>query len=213
MPPRVASRFPARPHPVRSHPVRSHLVRPRRGLAVLVGCLVVLAGAACSSGDQPSTESTQSEATQSEATQTGSTTSGTTAEADSSTPPPGSGATAPGITPSSAPPIVPQGSTKANIACRQMYPAVNDAITTWNAANSKDSRAELQSANVALSRAADAIPGMASGSGDARLVTLTGAASTQLKKVVGDYSNDRAVNGAPLQLATAALWAHCETTR
>ncbi len=208
MPPRVASRFPARPHPARPHPVR-----PRRGLVVLVGCLVMLAGAACSSGEQPSTEATQSEATQSEAMQTGSTTSGKTAEADPSTPPPGSGATAPGVTPSSAPPIVPQGSTKANIACRQMYPVVNDAITTWNAANSKDSRAELQTANVALSRAADAIPGIASGSGDARLVTLTGATSAQLKKVVGDYSNDRAVNGVPLQQATTALWAYCETTR
>lgn len=198
MPPRVASRIPARPHPDRPHPMR-----PRRGGAALVICLGVLAGAACSSGDQTSTE----------ASQTGSTASGTTAGADSSTPPPGSGATAPGITQSTAPPIVPQGSTKANIACRQMFPVVNDAITTWNAANGKDSSADLQTANVALSRAADAIPGMASGSGDARLVTLTGAASTQLKKVVSDYSNDRDVNGAPLQQATAALWAYCETTR
>ncbi len=208
--PRVASPTSPRPSPRRWHsPLHRTLA------AVAIGA-TLLAGAACSS--EPDASQAQDPQTTTSADTAGASTAGAStaaapATSGTSTPPEGSGATAPGITHTTAPPIVPRGSTRANIACRQMFPVVNDAITSWNSANSRNHRTELSASAEALKKAADTIPGVAAESQDSQLVTLTRAVAAQLMQVVSDYSNDRDVSGTALERAATSLWSYCESTR
>ena len=108
---------------------------------------------------------------------------------------------------------MPQGATKTNAACRQIYPIVIGAIKAWNDASVADSRSALQSAALGLSKAAESAPTLAKGSGDARLISLTADVSARLKGVVTSYANEEAVDGGPLTESADALWAYCGSGR
>ncbi|QQS02401.1 MAG: hypothetical protein IPK37_08900 [Austwickia sp.] len=140
--------------------------------------------------------------------------SGTTSSsrAATSTPPPGSGATAPGITATSLPPILPTGSTKANVACRKMYPLITEPVTAWNTASTGDAAAAGKAAD-AMTKAAAAIAPVAKESEDTRLIQLTDAVATQLKAVAADYGSNKDVDGAALTEAQTDLWTYCQSAQ
>lgn len=125
----------------------------------------------------------------------------------------GSGAVAPGITPTSAEPIVPKGSTKVNVACRQIHGPLETTLKSANDAVQKNDAASLKKAGDLMTKTANDIPGMAAESEDAKLVELTNAVSTQMKQVASDFAADKNASGEPLTKALKDLIAYCVNTK
>lgn len=191
----------------------------RRGGAVLAALAVVLAGAACSEGPGAPAAGTSTTLGSSSASPTSETagTSGASGAATSS-PPEGSGATASGLTATVLPPIVVSGATKTSAACRQIYPLVTEAVTAWNNANTASSAGTAGTAAVgkaaeAMTKAATAIPPIATESGDSRLVQLTDVVAARLKAVAADYGANKDVDGSALTKTQTDLWSYCQTAR
>lgn len=173
----------------------------RRSVTALVIGAVAVLGAACSDGaDAGGSPARSHPETSSPAPGPGAT----------STPPDGSGATAPGLTATSVPPIVPSGASKANAACRQMYPVITDAVTAWNSAAGGDATAAGKAAE-GLTKAANAVAPIAKDSGDSRLIQLTDAVSAQLKAVATNTAADKDVDGSALTKAQTDLWTYCRS--